>query len=139
MPISEISPLTNAEPGLSVLNQPISVAASATHPAAAVSKSALTASSPTTSSAPLASAPKAALTRKSGGGSGSGGGNSSTQQLITDTYTTTVSGTSYSGSVQQEPGGEYVASVPNLPGAIASGSSIEAAENALGAIINALA
>ena len=138
MPISELSPVTNADPGLSVLNQPTAVSPSATQPAAVVAKSALVASSPTTESAPLATAPKATIARKGGGGS-AGAGSSSTLQLITDTYTTTVAGKSYFGSVQQEPGGQYVASVPSLSGATASGSSIEAVENALGSIINALA
>jgi predicted RNase H-like HicB family nuclease len=41
--------------------------------------------------------------------------------------------------VQQEPGGGYIASVPNLPGATASGPTLQAAENSLGAIIDALA
>ena len=136
MPVSEISPITNAEPGLSVLNQPIAVPPSATHPAAIVSKSALAASSPTTASAPAASTRRPAVR---GGGSGGGASSASLQQLITDTYTTTVGGVSYSGSVQQEPGGQFVASIPNVPGAIASGSSIEAAEIALGTLINALA
>jgi predicted RNase H-like HicB family nuclease len=45
-------------------------------------------------------------------------------------YSTTVAGKQYAGSVE-ETGGEYTASVSNLSGAIASGSSIESAENNL--------
>jgi predicted RNase H-like HicB family nuclease len=45
-------------------------------------------------------------------------------------YSTTVAGTQYSGSVA-ESGGEYVASVTSLSGATASGSSLIAAENNL--------
>ena len=45
-------------------------------------------------------------------------------------FSTTVEGKQYSGSVQ-ESGGQYTASVSNLPGASASGPSIIAAENAL--------
>jgi len=52
-------------------------------------------------------------------------------------YTTTVGGTQYSGSVQQTDG-EYVASIPNLPGATATGSSLQAAENNLDARIDEL-
>jgi hypothetical protein len=52
-------------------------------------------------------------------------------------YSTTIGATTYSGSVE-ESGGEYTASVANLPGASASGSSIQAAEDNLGSIIDAL-
>jgi predicted RNase H-like HicB family nuclease len=45
-------------------------------------------------------------------------------------YSTTVGGTQYSGGVE-ESGGDYVASVPGLSGATASGSSLVAAENNL--------
>lgn len=53
-------------------------------------------------------------------------------------YSTTVGGKSYSGSME-ESGGEYVASVPNPPGASASGSSIQSAENNLTIVIDTLA
>jgi hypothetical protein len=45
-------------------------------------------------------------------------------------YSTTVGGTQYTGDVEQS-GGEYTASVANLPGASATGTSLVAAENAL--------
>jgi predicted RNase H-like HicB family nuclease len=45
-------------------------------------------------------------------------------------FSTTVAGTRYSGSVEQS-GSEYTASVGNLTGATASGSSEAAAENNL--------
>jgi predicted RNase H-like HicB family nuclease len=45
-------------------------------------------------------------------------------------YSTTVGGKQYTGSVD-ESGGTYTASVSNLSGATASGSSLEAAENNL--------
>jgi len=45
-------------------------------------------------------------------------------------YSATVAGKNYSGSVE-ETGGEYTASVASPPGASASGSSIELAENNL--------
>jgi hypothetical protein len=50
-------------------------------------------------------------------------------------YSTTVAGKQYSGSVQ-ESNGEYTASVSGLAGASASGSSITAAENNLTTRIN---
>jgi hypothetical protein len=43
-------------------------------------------------------------------------------------YSTTIAGKQYSGSVE-ESGGQYTASVPNLAGATASGSSLAAAES----------
>jgi predicted RNase H-like HicB family nuclease len=45
-------------------------------------------------------------------------------------FSTTVAGKQYSGSVNQS-NGQYTASIPGLAGASASGSSISAAENAL--------
>jgi predicted RNase H-like HicB family nuclease len=53
-------------------------------------------------------------------------------------YSTTAAGKSYSGSVE-ESGGEYEASVANMPGASASGSSIQSAENNLDIKIDTLA
>jgi hypothetical protein len=53
-------------------------------------------------------------------------------------YSTTVSGKSYTGSVV-ETGDTYVASVPNPPGSSASGSSVQAAENNLNIILDTLA
>ncbi|HEX4021365.1 MAG TPA: hypothetical protein VHX63_09490 [Acidobacteriaceae bacterium] len=50
----------------------------------------------------------------------------------------TVSGKNYAISVDGS-GGTYEASVPNLPGASASGSSVQAAENNLDAILDVLA
>jgi predicted RNase H-like HicB family nuclease len=52
-------------------------------------------------------------------------------------YSTTVGGKNYSGSVE-ESGGTYVASVGNLPGASASGSSVQSAENNLSIKIDEL-
>jgi predicted RNase H-like HicB family nuclease len=52
-------------------------------------------------------------------------------------YSTTVAGKSYAGSVE-ESAGEYTASVANLPGASASGSSLESAENSLTQVIDEL-
>jgi hypothetical protein len=50
-------------------------------------------------------------------------------------FSTTVAGKHYSGSVQQSDG-EYVASVAGLSGASGSGSSATAAENNLTIRIN---
>ena len=58
--------------------------------------------------------------------------------LLSQTYSTSVGGKSYSGSIQHS-GGRYEISVPNLPGATASGSSLQAAENALNVKIDILA
>jgi predicted RNase H-like HicB family nuclease len=56
---------------------------------------------------------------------------------LTTSYSTTVAGKSYSGSVQ-ESDGSYVASIPNLPGASASGSSVQSAENNLNVVVDSL-
>jgi hypothetical protein len=56
---------------------------------------------------------------------------SQASQLMTNTsFSTTVNGKSYSADVTYS-NGEYVASDPNLSGAQASGSSVQAAENNL--------
>jgi predicted RNase H-like HicB family nuclease len=52
-------------------------------------------------------------------------------------YSTTVGGTQYAGSVQ-ESDGEYTASVPNLAGATAGGSTALEAANNLDASIDEL-
>jgi predicted RNase H-like HicB family nuclease len=53
-------------------------------------------------------------------------------------YSTTVAGKNYSGSVE-ESGGTYTASVPDVPGASASGSSVQSAENNLNIKLDILA
>ena len=64
---------------------------------------------------------------------------STASQLMQDTsFTTTVKGKTYTGSVSFSDG-EYVASDPKLPGASASGSSVQSAETALGTRIDVLA
>lgn len=50
--------------------------------------------------------------------------------LVSQIYSTSVGGKSYSGSVVQSDG-QYEVSIPNLPGATASASTAQAAENAL--------
>jgi len=52
-------------------------------------------------------------------------------------YSATVSGKNYPGSVE-ETAGTYIASVPVPPGASATGSSVEAAEHNLNIILDAL-
>jgi hypothetical protein len=56
--------------------------------------------------------------------------------LITG-YSTTVAGTHYSGNVEQS-GSEYTASIEDVFGAVASGSSILSAENNLGLRIDVI-
>ena len=85
-------------------------------------------SAPTTAKAAVASTVQSAQAQAS----------SSTTRIANPTYTTSVGGKSYSGNVQQS-GGHYTVSVPNLPGASASGSSLQAAENALNVKIDVLA
>jgi hypothetical protein len=138
MALSGISPIANTGPGLSVLNPAASVSASSAKPVTSVSAVApVAAAAPAPASSTPAPPAKPAAPRTGGGGGGASSG--SIQQLVTDTYTTTVAGKSYSGSVQQQPGGGFIASVPSVPGASASGSTALAAETALGTIIDALA
>lgn len=57
---------------------------------------------------------------------------------VAASYSATVAGKNYPGSVE-ESGGIYIASVPNPPGASASGSSVESEENNLNIKLDALA
>jgi hypothetical protein len=108
---------------------PSAPAASTTKPAPAPASSAPAETSPAPASAP----PK----RSSGSADVQSSASSTAAATLTAFYSTTVGGKNYSGSVQ-ESGGTYVASVGNLPGVSASGSSIQAAENNLSARIDAL-
>jgi len=92
-------------------------------------------SSPATTSGTTASAP--AISSDDGHGhvsSGGGGGASASAaaevETLAGTYTTTVGGTQYSGSVEEE-NGSYTASVPNVSGATATGATLMEAENNL--------
>jgi len=68
---------------------------------------------------------------QSGGTSGSSSSASSSEEdLQVSSYSATVGGKQYSGSVEKS-GGEYTASVSSLSGATATGSSPAAAENNL--------
>ena len=58
-------------------------------------------------------------------------------ETLAAVYSTTVGGNQYTGNIDQS-GRQFTASVPNLPGASASGSSVMDAEIALGARIDAI-
>jgi hypothetical protein len=77
--------------------------------------------------------PHSGVARAQGGGSGAGGAAAtaaSAVETLVGSYTTTVGGTQYAGSVEEQ-NGSYVASVPNLGGATATGASMIEAENNL--------
>jgi hypothetical protein len=63
---------------------------------------------------------------------------SSAADTMVGSYSTSVGGKEYTGSVE-ESGGVYTASVGNLPGASASGSSAQSAEDNLTMRIDTLA
>jgi hypothetical protein len=67
-----------------------------------------------------------------------GSPNSSRVSPLTASYSTTVAGKNYPLSVE-ESGGFYVASVPNPPGASATGSSPQSAEDNLNFKLDTLA
>jgi hypothetical protein len=60
-----------------------------------------------------------------------------TSTLVSTTYSTSVGGKSYSASISQA-NGVYTLSVPNVPGAHVSGSSLNAAESELTVKIDTL-
>jgi hypothetical protein len=116
-------------------------------PTAAAANRSTTAVSPATTSASVSAGPSATTsssTTASGEGTSHGSGkaqstsnSSAAEASLAAVYSVTVGGTSYSGSVE-ESGGEYTASIANLPGASASGSSVQGAEDNLGSIIDTL-
>lgn len=66
-----------------------------------------------------------------GGGGGSALASAATEvETLVGSYSTTVAGTQYAGSVEEQ-NSSYVASVPNVSGATATGASMIEAENNL--------
>jgi hypothetical protein len=124
--ISAITPIStsNSVPARSGAAKP-TVAASSVTPAAAT--------------APSQAAVHPVTAVRSGGGSGGGGGSTaSAAAAVATAYSTTVGGKSYAGSVS-EVDGSYQASVPSVPGAVATGSSLQMAETNLDSVIDILA
>jgi predicted RNase H-like HicB family nuclease len=72
-----------------------------------------------------------------GGGGASATGSSVAEETQDFSYSTSVAGQQYWGSVDRS-GGEYTASVPNLAGATAAGLSEQEAENNLNTRIDEL-
>lgn len=123
MSIDAISPNGSTPAMLKPVATPAKAASSS--PGAAPAKAAPTA----TDAAPTSSASDAASVRNAAqsASSGASAGSAAAAETLVGGYTDTVAGTQYSGSVE-ESGGQYVASVPALSGATASGSSEMAAE-----------
>ena len=70
-------------------------------------------------------------TRVSGGGGGDAAAAAAAEvETLVGSYATTVNGTQYAGSVEEE-NGAYTASVPNVSGATATGATLMEAENNL--------
>lgn len=84
--------------------------------------------------APLASSPANAPARESSGGRPAAGSSAAKETQVTS-YSTSVAGQQYWGSVEKN-GGDYTASVPNLAGATVEGLSEQAAEDNLNTRIN---
>lgn len=77
------------------------------------------------------STPHSGHVRAHGGGGGRVAASVASEvETLVGGYSVTVGGTQYAGSVQEQ-NGSYVASVPNVSGATASGDSMIAAENNL--------
>jgi hypothetical protein len=118
---------------------PILYGGQATTKAAASTSDAASAKASSPSVASATQTTSSAKSSQSHGSSGGGGGGAAaaTEEMAVSSYSTTVHGTRYSGSVSQS-GSEYTASVASLPGATATGSSTQAAENNLSARIDEL-
>jgi len=134
--ISEVAPISLFSTALAPATP------SATHLTAPTSTASPPVSS-TTSTSVSASTPAATASFSSGAGTGTSAGSGSTPasvvaQIAADvTYSTTVQGRSYVGSVAPTDG-QYEASVSELPGANASGASVDLAETNLNNLIDFL-
>jgi hypothetical protein len=124
--------------GISSMPSPAATAPVSTtrRPAAKTATASATATASSGATSSQSSTASASSTAASGKGASHGPDPS--QSTPSSAQKDTVAGKSYSGSVV-ESDGEYEASVPNLPGASASGSSIESAENNLAVVIDTLA
>jgi len=140
----QIGGLTSYTSSAPVLN-PVHFARSSSAVSAVSATSATSsssASSASTAAQATASTGSAAPAKSSKGGGasggGAGGGGNVVAETMAATFSTSVGGKQYSGSVEKS-GTEYSASVGNLAGASASGSSIQSAENNLTMKIDVLA
>ena len=117
-----------------LVGKPATAAVTAVQPVAAKAPSA-----PPANAAPPAQTPQARSSHAHGTPAAGGGGAAAaaTAETLISSYSTTVNGTRYSGSVEQS-GSEYTASVSGLPGASATGTSAQAAENNLSIRIDEL-
>ena len=128
----QIGALSSIAPTMPVLNPVIagkSAAVPLPSPAASPVAAKASSSTPTTRAAPARQAAPARSSHAHSSPS-AGAGSSAAEEMDVSSYSTTIAGKQYSGSVE-ESGGQYTASVPNLAGATASGSSLAAAENNL--------
>lgn len=108
----------------------------------AVNPTGSSAASGSSSSSTVSASPAAPGKAASGGSSHAHGASApaascSVAEEMATSYSTTVAGQQYLGSVE-ESGGEYTASVANLSRATAIGSSVQAAENNLDTRIDEL-
>jgi hypothetical protein len=125
-----ITSIASSSSSMTVLNP---VATAPMRAAATSTATTSTASNTVASSGSVTSPASTAAPARSGHGHASGGASASgsvAEDMQETSFSTTVGGTQYSGSVE-ESGGEYVATVSSLSGATASGASLVAAENNL--------
>jgi hypothetical protein len=140
--ISSLSSITPAyNPVLAM--QPASATTSALPSTAASGTSSTAQSSAAQPAAPAQTSSASAHHAHGGGGAvgaaaaASTAGSASTIEQLIGIYSTTVGGQQYAGTVE-ESNGVYTVSVPNVPGATATGVNEMAAENSLGTVINEL-
>jgi hypothetical protein len=134
MLISAIPSATPTSSILSTLGPPKAAQATAVSALPALSQTAATTASAAPASAP---APAKAATAQAAPAPAPSVSSALVSETLAAVYSTTVGGKQYTGDIDQS-NGQYTASVPNLTGASASGSSIMDAEIALGARIDAI-
>jgi hypothetical protein len=120
-PSTAVSASSTARQPAKTATAPVPQAASAAPPVAQT-----TSATPPPANTSVKSAPAAAPVQPTAPQAAS----DAAASLVSQIYSTSVGGKSYSGSVVQSDG-QYEVSIPNLPGATASASTAQAAENAL--------
>jgi hypothetical protein len=142
--ISSISPIQSAfNPVLAVNPASTATSALANTPASETPNASQPGTPPPPPPAPPVTAAAPAPRPHGSGGAGAAvaeaaaASTASTVEQLIGVYSTTVGGQQYAGTVE-ESDGVYTVSVPNLPGATASGTSEMSAENNLDTVIDEL-
>lgn len=130
---SSPSGLVNFNPVVSTLpkRQPASDSSATASGSSSSAVSTTSSSTATSSSSSVKASASSGHAHAGGGGSGAATASAASEvETLVGSYSATVAGTQYAGSVEEE-NGTYTASVPNVSGATATGATMMEAESNL--------